>query len=331
MSTVPRTEPRIETATLADLAGLVALRRSQEWTPHMALLTAMLGTDAVRINLIRAGAVDASAVDPDEPIATTSALAAGPVGVIGNVIVSDAYQRRGLGRALMADALAWQRERGAGISLLDATAAGRPLYRSLGYVSTQAYSWFARAKVGEIDRDLLRERSEGGMARLSLAAALDRVVALDLAAFGGDRMALLTAVAAQPNRWLYLAEDVSGAVRGYAFVRLMQRPRLGIQVGPLIAMQPTDVAALFAAIMADDAPWRGALPETDASALDLRLSLPPLTDAGFALFAQCGLRLERDDLLMRLDLRQGVPSGSVAWSIAPHPEWVWGWLAPMVF
>lgn len=334
--------PRVEVATPADLETLMALRISQDWAPNETLLTSLLAWDGARIFVVRAGAVDPAAEHPERPIASTVALAAGPTAVIGNVVVSADYQRRGLGRALMVHATDWQRERGAVISLLDATIAGRPLYRSLGYVPTDVYSWYAHAPLAAADREVLLDRAAGLRAQVAPAEALARVAALDAAAYGGDRIGLLAALVRRQNVWLYVVEDSAERVQGYALVRLTERLRVGIRIGPLIATSPESAAALLLAATAEDAPWRKCLADDVSPSLEIQISLPPLPDAAFALYAQASLRILRDDLIMRLDLQaatpgapsateEGVGAGPFPWSIAPHPEWVWAWIAPMVF
>jgi GNAT superfamily N-acetyltransferase len=60
-----------------------------------------------------------------------------PVGLIGHVfgVVTDpAYQRRGYGRAVMERLLAWFDDRGVKRVDLNASPAGMPLYRELGFV-----------------------------------------------------------------------------------------------------------------------------------------------------------------------------------------------------
>lgn len=337
--------PRIEVATPADLDALIALRVCQDWVPNRTLLSAILAWEGARIFVVREGALEPSVANPHQPIASTVAVAAGPVGIIGNVAVSDAYQRRGLGRALMTHATAWQRDHGASVSLLDATVAGRPLYRSLGYVPTGVFSWYAHAPLAAVDRDVLHDRAGELRARVAQREAITRVAALDAAAFGGDRRGLLAALVARPNVWLYLVEDAAGTPLAYALVRLTERPRAGIRVGPVVATSPMGAAALLLALTANDASWRASLSDEVTPSLEIQISLPHLSDAAFALYAQASLRILRDDLIMRLDLRGESVSavstldgdasvrheGPVPWSIAPHPEWVWAWIAPMVF
>ncbi len=65
---------------------------------------------------------------PDDPTARR--------GCVMNVYVDPAYRRQGLARALMTSLLAWAREHGVRILILNASREGRGLYESLGFTTT---------------------------------------------------------------------------------------------------------------------------------------------------------------------------------------------------
>ena len=327
------TSPRIDIATVADIAGLAALRIQQEWWERgERLLRALLAWDGGRLFVIRAGALDlplAEGTPPQTPVAVVGAVAAGATGVIGNVVVRGDYQRRGLARRLMNAALDWQRERGARTIWLDATMDGRRLYRSLGFTDCEP-SYYAKAPVDALTRDWLRKTAGGLRASLAAPDALARVAALDTDAFGGDRLPLLAGVLREPETWLYLVEDASGAEQGYLLARTLEPPLTGIRAGSWVAVSDAAAAALLAELVAEDAPWRVAVArrEQNAEPPMIHISPPGNNPAALALLKNVGVAVTLDDLIMRLDFSDA--SGKV------HPaqqrvDWDYAWLAPMVF
>ena len=323
--------PRVDVASNDDLEALAELRTAQGWQRAEALLHAIVTWDNGRIFLVRERDLNPWAEDSRTPVATTSAIAAGSVGVIGNVSTREDYRRRGLGRLVMEEALAWMREAGVKTVLLDATEDGRPLYFKLGFIGTES-SWFGYTPLAAIDQDTLARVAGARRAALAGKGALARVAPLDLAAFGGDRLELLALLLAAPGSWLYLAEDTSGTVAGYALARRLESPYAGIRVGPWVAMERATAAALLHAIVDAHAPWRR---EMDGGPLEPQVfaSLSGTNREALALFAAAGGTLVEDDLIMRLDFdarNQGM-DGQTPSPVAEHPEWLYAWVAPMVF
>jgi ribosomal protein S18 acetylase RimI-like enzyme len=314
--------PRVELATAADLEGLAALRLAQGWRGNRGLLSALLEWDSARILVVRE---EGGAEETGGLIASTAAIACGAVSVIGNVIVREDRQRRGLGRLVMTAALGWLKERGVRSVFLDATVEGRPLYIKLGFVA-YGISWFGDVAVAEIRRTVLRAQAEGVRVALRPAAELGRLAALDAAAFGGDRLGLIARVLRQAHTALYVAEDQTGEPIGYALARPLEEPSIGVHIGPWVAQDVRAAAATLEAAMDASAPWRAAVDGAAEADLALHVTLPGTSSDALKLSEALGLRLYEDDLLMRLDLQ---PTGPAA--TAEHAEWVYGWLAPMVF
>ena len=256
------TSPRIDSATVADIAELTALRIQQEWWERgERLLRSLLAWDGGRLFIIRAGALDLpldAMTTPNTPIAVVGALAAGATGVIGNVVVRADYQRRGLACLLMGAALNWQREQGVRTVQTHATKDGRSLYRSAGFVDCEP-SYYAKAAAEALKSDWLR--ADAGALRAYLAApdAIARAATLDRAAFGGDRLPLLAGVLREPETWLYLVEDDAGSVLGYLMARTLESPLNGIRAGAWVAQSDAAASALLVALTAKDAPWRAAV------------------------------------------------------------------------
>lgn len=332
--------PRIDIATAADIPGLAELRIQQQWWERgERILRPLLAWDGGRIFIIRAGALDlplSGETTSSTPIAVVGAVAAGAVGVIGNVVVRADYQRRGLARQLMEAALDWQRERGVRTVWLDATIDGRKLYRSVGFVDCEP-SYYAKAPIAAIKREWLRQRAGDLRAYLAPGKAIARAASLDIAAFGGDRLPLLAGVLAESETWLYLVEDATGRVIGYLMARTLEQPLVGIRAGAWVAENDAAAAALLAALIEDEAPWRATLSQRSDGRTEgsqpvtkpvIHVSPPGDNPAALTLVRNANIELELDDLIMRCDFADA--SGAVH-PAAQRLDWVYAWLAAMVF
>lgn len=328
--------PRVELATTADLEALMRLRVEQGWHRSDPLLRAIVGWEYGRLFIIREAALNPASATPDAPIVATSAVAAGPVGVIGNVVVRTDYRRRGLGRVIMQAALDWLRDSGVRSVQLDATVDGRPLYARLGFVG-DTNSWFAHAPITELNRTLLVTRSgsiRAAMSSVPADDALARLASLDAAVYGGDRLGFLALLLRRPATWLYTAEDASGTPTGYAILSLQEPPDYGLHLGPWVAAGHHSAAALLAAILREDAPWRLSLSDDANADAELFLSLPATNRHAHDLIAAAGGHLVEDDLIMQLDFDASgkpTPITEPRRPVATHPDWLYSWLAPMVF
>lgn len=327
------TSPRIDIATVADISGLAALRIQQVWWERgERLLRPLLTWGGGHIFIIRAGALDLpldEQTTPTTPIAVVGAVAAGATGVIGNVVVRADYQRRGLARLLMRAALDWQREKGVRTVWLDATTDGRTLYRSVGFVDCEP-SYYAKASVDAIKCDWLRAAAGTVRAYLAPPDAIARAAMLDTDAFGGDRLPLLAGVLREPETWLYLVEDASGNILGYLMARNLESPLVGIRAGAWVARSDEAAAALLAGLLAKDALWRTTIAQLSNGTEPpvIHISPPGNNPAALALLRNAGVDIIVDDLIMRHDF----PDASGAIHPAPQrPDWLYAWLAPMVF
>ncbi len=339
-------DPHIEPATEEDIPALAHLRTAQGWLPSPRLLRTIQVWPGGRVFLIRESSLAPAAArtaTPAAPIATASAIAASHVGVIGNVIVRDDYRRRGLGRLTMEAALRWLRECGARHVLLAATPEGRPLYTRLGFVATEP-SWFAHGSVDALDRGVLLARADGLRARVAPAGALGAYAAMDAAAFGGDRLGLLELLLREPETWLHIVtgegatKPVDSSPAGYLILRRLRSHRQTLQIGPWVATTPSAAAALLASLLDADAPWRERfLAEVGPRMFEPRILAGVDRRAALALVVAAGAALIEDDVVMQLDFAPGadpqsiVATGGPPQPVAAHPEWLYAWLAPMVF
>ena len=138
---------------------------------------------------------------------------------IGMVLVDAPYRGRGIGTTLMEKAIAHLDRSGVTCVKLDATPAGRPLYKKLGF-----------RREYEIERWQLK-RPRVPDASHPADTNFDRVFVLDRSAFGVDRRELLMSLAkAAPHLTLTAADKTE--ITGYAFGR---QGSLADHLGPWVA------------------------------------------------------------------------------------------------
>jgi hypothetical protein len=202
------------------------------------------------------------------------------------VLVTAAARRQGLATRLLEHAV-WLGRSERWPLLLDATAAGRPVYLPLGFRDVGHLTrWRAEAPVAPAPAAAPRSPVEP----IGSAVALARWAEWDAAHFGADRSALLRALwEARPELGLQLAEQ-AGERLGYCFGRA---GREATQIGPLVATSEAAALALLGAALE-------------------RVRGPKLLDvmeghAGFerALTAR-GFRPQRSFVRMALDLSGGL-------------------------
>lgn len=316
--------PRIELATRADVASLAGMRHAQGWSRSADLLEALLSWPGGRVFVIRErDLTGAEGAEGARIAVATVASVAPPVGVIGSVITRPEFQRRGLGRLIMAHALDWLARAGAHTVSLDATLAGRPLYRGLGFVEG-ASSWYARTPLVGLDRGALSALAGATPPEVVAAGAevLPTIAGLDRAGHGGDRLGLLERLLRMDGHGLLIAAGADGAPTGYLMTRPPEPPLTGTRVGPLIARDDASAAALLAAAY-DRASF------TPNAALTA--SIAGDNPDALALFATFGATPVEDDLIMRVDLPGAPDEASAARDDGATQARAYCWLAPMVF
>jgi GNAT superfamily N-acetyltransferase len=154
-------------------------------------------------------------------------------GTLGMVIVAPALQGRGLGRGLMAAAVAQLERRGI---QLHATPAGAPLYRSFGFAPALA----VRQHQGAAFSMGLHPPRPGERLRPAGRADLAVLSALDAAATG---MARGHAIAALIEEAEGIVLDRGGVASGFAMLRRFGR---GQVIGPVVAPDPEAARLLVA-------------------------------------------------------------------------------------
>ena len=194
------------------------------------------------------GRVQAIRTDAGRVIATAATLPYGGFGWISMVLVTAAWRRRGLASRLLQGAI--DDLRGAGlVPVLDATPAGREVYRGLGFADTWGFARYARS-ASSAARDVAPSGDDFDV-RVITDAVWPEICAYDTTAFGSERNGLLARL-----RGRMPAADLV-ALRGdrLAGFLLGREGRIATQLGPLVAEDfATAHALLTRAIAAIDGP-----------------------------------------------------------------------------
>jgi hypothetical protein len=175
------------------------------------------------------------------PVATAAVLPyGGRFGWICMVLVTTAERRRGHATRLVAHCLDWLNQRRL-IPGLDATPAGREVYRGLGFRDIYPITRLQSEGVAA----MAPPQAEADIARLE-PADLGAVAAYDEAAFGADRTPILAALRSRRPHMAFVARR-GGAVCGYVVGR---DGRLATQLGPVVADDGKIARALMARALA---------------------------------------------------------------------------------
>lgn len=155
---------------------------------------------------------------------------------IGMMIVHSDFRRRGIGSLLMRTALDHLHREGVATIKLDATAAGRPLYESLGFVpESDIERWEGIATPGSDLRATAIEKSSWEVVRV-----------LDRQAFGADRAELLKCLMEECHVAPQIAFAEDGELRGYALAR---HGKLASYIGPIVAKDESTAEVLLDSVL----------------------------------------------------------------------------------
>ncbi|MBZ7924874.1 GNAT family N-acetyltransferase [Ensifer adhaerens] len=172
-----------------------------------------------------------------EVIGTSLAFLQGDVGTIGLVIVDPRYQGMRLGRRLMEASLSLTGRRSV---VLNATDAGVPLYRKLGFEETGAVSQIQGSSAFSTGGDT-RDRI-----RAATADDLEKLVVLASSAAGFDRREVITTYFASANSTVVYMENA-----GLAGFGICRRFGHGYQIGPVVAANSEQAREIVTALLAD--------------------------------------------------------------------------------
>jgi GNAT superfamily N-acetyltransferase len=209
---------RIDSLELADLPECLALARDRDWPPEERKWRLLFTVGTVYGVRDDAGDLVGAAV--------LTAYGAG-LAAISMVLVAARYGRRGIGRRLMARALA---DAGEATVFLNATDYGRPLYEKLGFVTVGA----TYTHIGEF-----ASPGEGG-SRPAEPGDLPAIRELDARVVGADRSHLIRRLSGFAEELRVIERD--GRITGYAGA---WRNVDNMVIGPVIADGTDDAETLI--------------------------------------------------------------------------------------
>lgn len=206
----------------------------------------------------------------DQMIGTVGALRYPDYAFIGVMAIHPAWQRQGVGKALLSHLLDDLARAGLPLAVLEATDKGFPLYQSFGFVEDSRTVVYRRThNASDLDCQLARELVEPFSPK-----QLDELVALDAQAIGTRRERLLSTLIERYPERVFVARGRDGKLAGYAIAS----PN---RVGPFVAVDARAAEALLDAAIT--------LPfETGPVA-----ALPGVNSAGAALLLRAGFDAER--------------------------------------
>lgn len=219
------TRQTLPPAAMADVLALVA---EAGWNQ----------TEADWQTFLAFGSIHAAHTAEGRIVATAATLPYGRFGWISMVLVTNAYRRRGLATRLMhrcIDELTAARC----VPVLDATPAGRAVYRALGFVDTWSYQRWSHPdwRGGHL------APTPSGVAIEPITDAIwPAVCAYDASVFGADRSLLLERLRSRLPKAAFAATR-SGTVVGLVLGR---EGRIATQIGPLVAENEATALALLA-------------------------------------------------------------------------------------
>jgi GNAT superfamily N-acetyltransferase len=198
-------------------------------------------------------------------------------GWIGMVLVTQASRRQGLGTLVLRRCIAALQEQGR-IPALDATPAGALVYRPLGFTDHFGLTRWRRP-AGDT------ATPPPGLRRAT-AEDLPGIVALDAAAFGAARPALMADLLRRAPHQAFVTDT------GFVLAR---DGRQALQIGPVVASDEAEAAALLEAAIA-------------ATPGDVLLDTPPRWTRLAALVQARGFAAERG--FTRMALGRAAPFGA---------------------
>ena len=234
---------------VADAAALAEIRLSEEHIPGCVELVteARWNQTADDWRMMLSLGEGFGLVDPrGKLVATSLALpfVSGGFGWISMVLVTEMHRRKGLATRLMASAMAALEARKL-VSILDATPAGREVYRLIGFQDTwgiERMQCLEAPVLPAVPRVPVRRMTE---------ADWETVCALDARVFRADRRELIAALRTRLPQAALVAEK-GGRIVGFLLGR---DGRLANDLGPCVAdSEKTAVALLAAALKTVPAP-----------------------------------------------------------------------------
>jgi GNAT superfamily N-acetyltransferase len=170
------------------------------------------------------------------PVGLGGVTSYGPFAYLGLMAVDPAMQRRGIGRALVEALVIRARELGGAMVLLDASAAGAPVYERVGFVEDDRVRvYICEAQNSQRDANRTATQEVTPLTQDDLPA----LVAFDAGYFGVPREAVLAMCLRLSADRALLTRDTTGAINGYLIA-------FEGRIGPWIAATPEAAEALLA-------------------------------------------------------------------------------------
>lgn len=209
----------IRTMTTADIPAGLSLCRAARWNQTSSDWQLFLA-------IAPAGALVAE--EDGVVIGTVATVPYGGFTWLSMVLVDPASRGRGVGRLLLERGLALVPD---GVTArLDATPAGEPLYRSLGFVPEYGLARWFSDPAGRNQRTAIAP-AEAGYGRPISADDWPLILQMDRHVFGASREALLERMAREAPEYARVLET-NGRIRGYLFGR---HGHVREHLGPLVA------------------------------------------------------------------------------------------------
>ncbi len=249
--------PRLRTATLADTPNVVPLLNAAygESPTFEARFRAYVQLEPGGWVVIEG---------PEGPVGVGGFVRFGACAYIGLMGVAPLAQRTGLGSMVFEELLRRCDALGVRLLLLDATEKGAALYQKYGFED------HGKALAYQIDAGLLPVAEGAAGVRIEPLRDADEpaVAAIDAAAYGADRTALLGTLLREYAGRAFVARGLSGALVGYAIGQ-------SLSFGPCVAPSAGVACALARTIVALPYPakvtWLVA--DQNAAAIGAALSL----------------------------------------------------------
>lgn len=222
--------PLIRALRAEDLPDALGLSTAAGWNQQIAdwtTLRALAGDGAF------------AAVSGPRVVGTALAIDYGPFAWIAMMLVTPAWRGQGLGRRLLEAALRTVPD-GRPVRL-DATEAGRPLYRSHGFVDEGTLTRL----VAPADRPVVATTASVAV-RFIAPADLPAITRRDAEVFGGDRRTVLEWAPRAAPQYALIVDDVRRPPQD----RFGRTGRRFDQLGPIVAEDDVAAAALVGAGLA---------------------------------------------------------------------------------
>lgn len=254
------------------------------------------------------------------PAGTVTSTRYGRLGWIGFLIVEPRFRGRGAGEALMRAALASLEEGGVHTVRLDATAAGEPLYRRLGFVAEQRSLRLRRpAAPGPPPAAPETAALETAAPETTVPdvhvvpatlADLAPIAALDQMAFGANRRRVLARVLEACPPFAFLARGGASAPGDCAGYILGRRSETAVRLGPWVVRPGPNAPRVAEGLL------RAALAAAVPASPDGTVQIGVLADqrASLRLLARFGFEEAYASLRMRRgpDAHRGAPAALYA-------------------